>query len=504
MDIFANLFMGFGTALSLQNLLYCFIGVLTGTIIGVLPGIGPVSTIAILIPFTYSMNPITAIIMLAGIYYGAMYGGSTASILVNVPGESAAIMTCLDGYQMARQGRAKAALATAAIGSFFAGTVATIAIMFLAIPISEMALKFAPPEYFALMLLSLTMVASLTAGSPVKGMFMTVCGLLLATVGTDLQTGQIRFTFGVVELIEGIHFIVIAIGMFGVAEVLSEVEKVWHGGLKGGRQQIRGVHWITLKELRESFLPYIRGTILGFLVGVLPGAGGTAATFLSYGLEKQVSKHPENFGKGAIEGVAGPEAANNASSQGALVPLLILGIPGSATTAMILGAFVMCGIKPGPLLFVSNPELVWAIIASLYIGNTILLILNLPLVNVFAKIIDVSPVMLHSMVLAFCTLGVFSLRFSVLDVFLMTIFGIIGYFTKKHDYPAAPLLLALVLGDMMEQGFRRSLAISNGDWSIFIARPITFVILILALLSLIFSFLKFFRHQRKGIKIEPK
>jgi len=495
MDAFSNLYMGFSIALSFQNVLYCFMGCLIGTIIGVLPGIGPVSTIAILIPFTFGMNSTTAIILLAGVYYGAMYGGSTTSILVNVPGESASIMTCLDGYQMARQGRAKAALATAAIGSFFAGTIGAIAFMFLAVPISKLGLKFAPPEYFALMLLALTMVSALTTGSPIKGIFMTILGLLLATIGTDLQTGQIRFTFGQVHLMEGIHFIVVALGMFGVAEVLSEAEQIWQFGLGGDRQQITGRYWITWNELKQSFMPYVRGTILGFFVGVLPGAGGTTATFLSYGVEKQISKHPEKFGKGAIEGVAGPEAANNAASEGAMVPLMTLGIPGSATTAVMLGAFVMIGLKPGPLLFENNSDLVWAIIASLYIGNVMLLILNLPLVNLFAKILDLPRAVLQSSVLAFCVLGVYSVNFAVSDVLLMVLFGIVGYFAHKHHYPVAPLLLALVLGDMMEQGFRRSLAISNGDWSIFVTRPITLVILIAVVFSLAYSTIKFYRRR---------
>jgi putative tricarboxylic transport membrane protein len=296
---------------------------------------------------------------------------------------------------------------------------------------------------------------------------------------------------------EGIHFIVVALGMFGIAEVLSEAERIWKTGLGGGREQITGRYWITWSELKESFMPYVRGTILGFFVGVLPGAGGTTATFLSYGMEKQISKHPEKFGKGAIEGVAGPEAANNASSEGALVPLFTLGIPGSATTAVMLGAFVMYGLKPGPLLFENNPDLIWAIIASLYIGNVMLIILNLPLVNVFAKILDLPEAVLQSSVLAFCVLGVYSMHFAVSDVFLMILFGIIGYFARKHHYPAAPLLLAVVLGDMMEQGFRRSLAISNGDWSIFVTRPITLGILIAVVVSLAYSFIKFYWRRPK-------
>lgn len=496
MDLLSNLSLGFSQALTLQNLLYCFIGALVGTIIGVLPGIGAVVGISILLPITFGMSPTSAVIMLAGIYYGATYGGSTCSILVNAPGEASAVVTCLDGYQMAKQGRAKAALATSAIGSFFAGTLATVATMLLAVPISRAGLRFAPPEYFALMLLAMTMVGTLTAESPLKGLFTTLVGLLLAMVGMDLQTGQVRFAFGLAELIEGIDFIVVAIGMFAVAEVLIQAEQIWLLGLQK-REQITGRYWITVRELKESFMPYCRGTVLGFLIGVLPGVGATTASFLSYALEKRVSKHPEKFGKGAIEGVAGPEAANNAAAQGALVPLLTLGIPGSATTAVMLGAFMIYGVQPGPLLFRNNPEFVWAIIASLYIGNVILLILNLPLVNIFAKLLDLPAALLYSMVLTFCTVGVYSMRFAVFDVFLMIVFGIIGYFMRKHHYPAAPLLLALVLGDMMEQALRRSLTLSNGDWSIFFTRPISLVILIVAILSFVLSFVRFSRTETK-------
>jgi len=497
MELFSNLALGFGQALTAQNLLYCFVGVLYGTIIGVLPGIGAVVGISILLPITFGMPPVSAVIMLAGIYYGTAYGGSTTSILVNAPGEASAVVTCLDGHEMAKQGRAKAALATSAIGSFFAGTLATVGIMLLALPISRMGLKFTPAEYFSLIFLALTMVGTLASESPLKGLFTTLVGLFLATVGIDMQTGQMRFVFGMVDLMEGVDFIVVAIGMFAIAEVLTQAEQVWKTGPLR-RATIQGTLWISWNELKQSFWPYVRGTFLGFFIGVLPGAGSTTATFFSYAVEKRVAKHPERFGKGAIEGVAGPEASNNAANQGALVPLLTLGIPGSATTAIMLGAFMIYGVQPGPLLFEKNPEFVWAIIASMYIGNAILLILNLPLVNVFAKLLDIPGALLYSMVLTFCTVGVYSMRFSIFDIFLMIIFGIVGYFMRKHNYPAAPLLLALVLGDLMEQGLRRALTLSNGDWSIFVTRPISLVILVAAFLSLIFSFTRLF--QKKKVK----
>ena len=500
MDLFANLSLGFSQALTIQNLLYCFVGVVYGTVIGVLPGIGAVVGISILLPLTFDMPPTSAVIMLSGIYYGTAYGGSTTSILVNTPGEGSSVVTCLDGHQMAKQGRAKAALATSAIGSFFAGTLATVFIMLLAVPISLLGLKFTPAEYFSLLLLALTMVGTLATESPLKGIFTTLVGLFLAMVGMDQQTGEVRFAFGILDMIEGIDFIVVAIGMFAIAEVLVQAEKIREFGPQERIPVTGGRLWITWEELKQSFLPYCRGTVLGFLVGVLPGAGSTPATFFSYVLEKKFSKHPEEFGKGAIEGVAGPEAANNAANQGALVPLLTLGIPGSATTAVMLGAFMIYGVQPGPLLFQENPEFVWAIIASMYIGNVILVILNLPLVNIFAKLLDVPGALLYSMVLSFCTVGVFSMRFSIFDVYLMIFFGVIGYFMRKHSYPAAPLLLALVLGEMMEQALRRALTLSNGDWTVFWTRPISLGIQIVIALSLVYSFYQFFRGKKNAAK----
>lgn len=479
MEEFLNhLAVGFSVALLPVNIFYCFVGALLGTVIGVMPGLGPITAIAVLLPLTYDMNPTTAVIMLCGMYYGATYGGSTTSILINTPGEASATVTCLDGYQMAKQGRAKSALATAAIGSFFGGTIATLALMLISPMVANFAIKFAPPEYFALMVLALSMVSGLATGSAIKGLISTIFGLLLSMVGLDIQTGAQRYVFAMPELLEGISFIVVAIGLFAISEVLIAAGTFKH--YQPERLQVKGQYWITWPELKASFMPYVRGTILGFAIGALPGAGGTSSSFMSYAIEKKLSKHPEGFGKGAIEGVAAPETANNAAHQAALVPLMTLGIPTSSVTALLLGAFMIYGLQPGPLMFEKNPEFVWGLFASMYVGNVILLILNLPLVNIFAKLLDLPGAVLYSMVIAFCVLGVYGLRLSVFDVGLMLAFGIVGYFMRMHDFPLAPCLLALVLGDMMEQNFRRALILSAGNPSVFFTRPITVVLLLMA------------------------
>jgi putative tricarboxylic transport membrane protein len=488
---------------SLQNLSWLFVGVVLGTIVGVMPGLGSLSTMAILLPMTFGMDPVAAVIMLAGIHYGSSYGASTTAILVNIPGEGSSVMTCMDGYPMAKQGRAKAALATSAIGSFFAGTIAAVLLMFLAEPISALGMKFGPPEYFAIMFLALTMVGSLSTEAPLKGMFMALVGLLLATVGIERQSGQVRFTFGVEELTDGIHFIVVAIGMFGVTVVMNESQRIRKFGFKPPRDRIRGVGlWITWTELKQSFMPYVRGSFLGFATGVLPGLGGMTATLLAYGVEKQVSKHPEQFGKGAIEGVATVEASNNAANGANLVPLMTLGIPGNASTALLLGAFIMYGLKPGPLLMETNPDFFWAVVASLYIGNVMLLILNLPLVNLFAKLLDVPEALLNGLVLALCVLGVYTREYLMTDLYLMIAFGVLGYFAEKHRYPVAPLLLGLVLGNLLEQALLRSMSVSNGDPSIFFTRPISLVIMIAALISLGYSLWKFYAGKRSTLSTE--
>ena len=493
MDVFANIVTGFSIALSPTNLLFCALGTVLGTIIGVLPGIGPMAGVALLLPLTFGMNPTTAIIMMAGIYYGAMYGGSTTSILIKTPGEVSSVVTMIDGYEMAQQGRAGAALATSAIGSFLAGTVSTLALMFLARPVAELALKFGPPEYFALMALGLTMVSSLAGGSVLKAVIATLFGLILATVGIDLQSGVARYTFNIPALLNGIEFLIVAIGLFAVAEVFirAEAPQEIEGRITAfrGKLWVRGERlWMTNEEWRRSRGPWWRGSLVGFFVGLLPGAASTLASFVSYDMEKKLSKHPEGFGKGMIEGVAGPEAANNSAVGGGMIPLLTLGLPVSGTTAVMLGAFIMFGLQPGPLLFERNPDFVWGLIASMYIGNLMLLIQNLPLVGLFAKVLDLPYPILFPLILAFCVLGIYSLSGSPFDLWLMITFGVLGYVMQKHDFPGVPMILALVLGREMEQAFRQSLTASYGSYLIFVTRPIALTLLILACASLVLTF----------------
>ena len=492
MDIISNIVTGFGIALSPVNLLFCLIGTILGTIIGVLPGIGPMAGCALLLPLTFGMNPTTAIIMMAGIYYGAMYGGSTTSILIKVPGEVSSVVTMIDGYEMAKQGRGGAALATSAIGSFVAGTVSTIGLMVLAQPMAEIALKFGPSEYFALMVLGMTMVSSLAGGSVLKAIISALFGLSLATVGIDLQSGIARYSFNIPSLLNGIEFLIVAIGLFAVAEVLVNA-----GQPAGAEKRIENFKgklwekeeklWMTVEEWRRSWGPWWRGTVVGFFIGLLPGAASTLASFVSYDLEKKISKSPERFGTGMIEGVAGPESANNSAVGGGMIPLLTLGLPVSGTAAVMLGAFVMFGLQPGPLLFQNNPDFVWAVIASMYIGNAMLLIQNLPLVGVFAKILDLPYAILFPLVLVFCVFGVYSLSGNTFDLWLMVIVGIMGYFMQKHDFPGVPMILALVLGREMEQAFRQSLTLSNGSLLIFLTRPVSLILLILAAVSIILT-----------------
>lgn len=492
MDIISNIVTGFGIALSPVNLLFCLIGTILGTIIGVLPGIGPMAGCALLLPLTFGMNPTTAIIMMAGIYYGAMYGGSTTSILIKVPGEVSSVVTMIDGCEMAKQGRAGAALATSAIGSFIAGTFSTIGLMVLALPMAEIALKFGPPEYFALMVLGMTMVSSLAGGSVLKAIISALFGLALATVGIDLQTGIARFTFNISSLLNGIEFVTVAIGLFAVAEVLANAGKPQGTekrieSFKGKLWEKEEKLWMTVEEWRRSLGPWCRGTVVGFFIGLLPGAASTLASFVSYDIEKKISKSPERFGKGMIEGVAGPESANNSAVGGGMIPLLTLGLPVSGTAAVMLGAFVMFGLQPGPLLFQNSPDFVWAVIASMYIGNAMLLIQNLPLVGFFAKLLDLPYAILFPLILAFCVFGVYSMSGNTFDLWLMIIFGIMGYFMQKHDFPGVPMILALVLGREMEQAFRQSLTISNGSFLIFLTRPASLILLIIAAVSVILT-----------------
>ncbi|HEY3365519.1 MAG TPA: tripartite tricarboxylate transporter permease [Symbiobacteriaceae bacterium] len=484
---------GFAVALLPVNIFYCFIGSLMGTVIGVLPGIGPISGVAILIPFTFGLDPTTAMIMMAGVYYGAMYGGSTTSILINTPGENASVVTCLDGYQMARQGRAGAALATAAVGSFIAGTISVILLMLLAPALATYAIKFGPPEYFSLMVLGLVAVASLGEGNMLKALISMSLGLMLATVGIDLQTGTRRFTFGMADLLDGVQFLILAIGLFALAEVFDTASKSEE---MNDRIAVRDRLWLSKEDWKAATPPILRGSFLGFFMGILPGTGAIVSSFMSYLLEKRIAKHPERFGKGAIEGVAGPESANNAAAAGAMVPLLTLGLPGSATTAVMLGALMMFGIRPGPLLIAEHPNLFWGLIASMYIGNAMLVILNLPLVGLFARMLDLPKNMLLPFILAFSFLGIWATSTSTFDVVLLVLAGVLGYCMRLLDFPAAPMLLSLVLGDLLEQAMRQSLTLSDGNPLIFFTRPISIGLLVVAVLFMLWPWFRSMSEKR--------
>ena len=482
-DILSRLAEGFGEAFTVANLIFAFCGVLIGTLVGVLPGIGPVTAIALLIPLSFGLDPVSGLILLSGIYYGSMYGGSTTSILIRTPGEVASVVTTLDGYEMAKQGRAGPALSTAAIGSFVAGTFSTLGLMVLAPALATVAIAFGSAEYFLLMLLALVMVSNLTTGSQLKALIATLFGLSVAMVGIDPQTSVQRFTFGVPYLSDGIDFALMAIALLALPEAFTNMAA--RGTSHLDAQRIQGSIWMTREDWRRSAGPYWRGSILGFLIGVLPGIGPSLASFLSYGLEKRLSKQPEQFGRGAIEGVAGPETANNAGVGGAMVPLFTLGIPGSATTALLLFVFMMYGLQPGPQLFDTHPELIWTIIASMYIGNVMLLVLNLPLVGLFAQLLKTPPAMLYSGVIAFSVLGAYALNFNVFDMLMLLGFGLVGYLLQRYDFPMAPAVLALVLGILAEQHLRRALSVSNGDLMTFVERPISLALLVFIVLVLV-------------------
>ncbi|MGM0923913.1 MAG: tripartite tricarboxylate transporter permease [Bacillota bacterium] len=501
------LLQGFQSAFIWYNILFAFAGVLIGTAVGVLPGIGPMSGVALLIPVTASMTgglppeqaATSAIILLAGVYYGAMYGGSTTSILLNTPGESSSVVTTLDGYQMAKNGRAGSALSIAAIGSFFAGIVTLIALILLAKPLSSIAIKFGPAEYFSLMLLGIAAVSGLAGKSVTKALIMTITGLLLATIGVDNVSGVARFTFDFPWLYQGIEFLTIAVGLFALGEVFKTIlEK------EEEDTEIAKINNIlpSKEELKESAGPIARGSLLGFFIGILPGAGATLASFFSYIMEKKISKNPSKFGKGAIAGVAAPESANNAASGGAMIPLLTLGIPGSGTTAILMGALMMYNIQPGPLLFEDHPQVAWGLIASMFIGNIMLLALNMPLVKVFAKIIQTPKKYLIPIIIAISIFGVYAVQVSVYDLLLLLACGVLGYFLSKNDYPIAPLVLGLVLGPMIENNMRRALTISNGDYSIFFSRPLSVSFLILTALWLLIPVLMKKRGKDVVINVE--
>ncbi len=488
METLTHILNGFSVCLQPINLWYTFVGVLMGTIIGVLPGIGPSAGIALLIPITYGMNPTSALIMLAGIYYGAKYGGSTTAILIRTPGEAASVMTSIDGYEMAKNGRAGAALAVSAIGSFIAGTIGVVGLTLFAVPLTSMALKFGPAEYFTLMLFAMTAVSTLTGASPAKGVISTLLGLMIATIGIDLQSGQARYTMDIPEFQDGVGFVVVVVGLFAMAEVFRGLENIYKGTAPQA-MKITGRLWLTREEWQRSIGPIWRGGIIGFVIGVLPGAGGTIAAIMSYTTEKRLSKHPEQFGKGAIEGVAGPEAANNSDTAGAMVPLLTLGVPGGGATAVMLGAFIMYGVQPGPLLFQTRPDLVWGLIDSMYIGNVMLLILNLPLVGLFVRLLYIPTGILYPLIVAISAIGAYAINGSVVDLWLILLFGVVGYVFEKVDIPVAPLVLSLVLGGIMEQSFRQAMTISGGDVKIFYGSAITVTLLVMSVISVMLPFI---------------
>ena len=497
MELFNNLIFGFSVALSWQNLLYCFLGCLLGTLIGVLPGIGPLATIAMLMPITFAISPVAALIMLAGIYYGAMYGGSTTSILVNLPGETASVITCIDGYQMAKQGKAGPALAIAAIGSFFAGTVCTLIIAMFGPPIAEMALKFASPEYFSLMMMGLIVAAVLAPGDMVKSLAMVFLGLLLGCIGTDVDSGWRRFSFDIIELTDGIGFVVIAIGVFALGEIVSnlgddpEERKVFTSDV--------GSLFPTADQMKRSIGPIIRGTALGAFFGVLPGTGPAIASFSSYMIEKKMAKDPSRFGNGAIEGVAGPEAANNADAQCKFIPMLTLGIPASGTMALMLGALMIHGIAPGPTVMTQKPDLFWGLIASMWVGNFMLVVLNLPLIGLWVSLLKVPYRFLFPAIMTFCCIGIYSLNNSPFELYLTAIFGLLGFLWMKLECSPVPLMLGFVLGPMMEENLRRAMLISRGDPMVFITRPISAAFVIITVLIFIVMAMPSLKKRRGNI-----
>jgi putative tricarboxylic transport membrane protein len=493
-EIFDNLALGFAVAFTPLNLLYCFAGVFLGTLIGVLPGLGPTATIAMLLPLTFGLPAVSALIMLAGIYYGSQYGGSTTAILINLPGESASVVTAIDGYQMARQGKAGTALATAALGSFFAGTVATLLIAVLAPPLAAAALQFGPWEYFSLMVLGLVASVALAHGSLIKALGMVVLGLLLGMVGSDVETGTRRFAFGFPQLAEGISFVALSMGVFGIAEIIRNLENE-------RTREVAVGHVASLlpsrADLRRIVAPVLRGTALGSILGVLPGGGSILSSFAAYSIEKKIARDPSRFGKGAIEGVAGPESANNAGAQTSFIPLLTLGIPPNPVMALMVGAMIIQGIQPGPLVMTEQPELFWGIVASMWIGNLLLVILNLPLIGIWVRLLRVPYHLMYPAILVFCCVGVYSLNNSVFDIYLAAFFGLVGYVLVKLDCEPAPLLLGFVLGPLMEENLRRGLQLSRGDPTIFVTRPLSAVLLGLTMLVLIVMISPAVRRKRE-------
>jgi TctA family transporter len=498
-DLISNLALGFGVAVSPINLLYALIGCLLGTLIGVLPGIGPVATIAMLLPITYGVPPVSALIMLAGIYYGAQYGGSTTSILVNLPGEASSAVTCLDGHQMALKGRAGAALCIAALGSFFAGCVGTLLLAAFALPMTELALKFGPAEYFSLMVLGMIGAVVLAHGSLLRAIAMIVLGLLFGIVGTDVNSGMARFSFGVPELTDGIGTAQIAVGVFGFAEILMSLTKKENRDIL--QQKLTSL-MPNREEIRRSIPAVIRGTTIGSLLGILPGGGALLASFAAYGLEKKVSRRSKEFGKGAVEGVAGPESANNAAAQTSFIPLLTLGIPPNAVMALMVGAMTIHNIQPGPQVMTSNPGLFWGLIVSMWIGNLMLVVLNLPLIGMWVKLLTVPYRLLYPAILLFCAIGVYSLSNSTVDVYITALFGFMGYIFAKLECEPAPLLLGFVLGPLLEENLRRAMLLSRGDPTVFFTRPISLTMLLLAGFLLLLIVAPQFRKTREEAFVE--
>lgn len=500
MEILQNLSLGFSVALTLHNLLYCLLGTLIGTAVGVLPGLGPIVTIALLLPFTFGIEPTCALIMLAGIFYGAQYGGSTTSILLNIPGETSSVVTCLDGYQMARQGKAGEALLVAALGSFFAGTVATLLIAAFARPLTGLALKFGPAEYFSVMVLGLVAAIVLARGSVLKAVAMVLLGILLGLVGTDLTSNVQRFTFGIPELIDGIDFTAVALGLFGLAEIMTNLEHAEEKRETFARSTRRlGIWRLSRKDFQRAWPASIRGTALGSLLGILPGGGAAIASFSAYALEKKIARNPERFGRGAIEGVAGPESANNAGAQTSFIPMLTLGLPSNPVMALMIGALIIHNIQPGPQVMTSNPSLFWGLIASMWIGNGLLLILNLPLIGLWIKLLSIKYRLLYPAILAICCIGVYSVSNSTFIVYLTAGAGLLGYVFTKLECEPAPLVLGFVLGPMMEEYFRRAMTISYGNPVVFISHPLSLVLLSAALVLFLLTAVSAFSKKREEL-----
>ena len=492
MDLFHELILGFGVAIQPVNLFYCFLGCLIGTLVGVLPGLGPTAAMSLLLPATFHIPPVTAIIMLAGIYYGAMYGGSTTSILVNIPGEAASVMTCLDGYQMARQGRAGAALGMSAFGSFIAGTLGIVGMTIMAPPLAAFALKFGPPEYFSLMSMGMVVLSFLTGASMVRSLMMACFGVIVGTVGMDTVSGSTRFTFGVTDLMDGVGLVPLVMGLFGISEILLNLEQKIDRDIF--KTKVKGL-LPTVEDWIQAKWAILRGTVIGFILGILPGGGAVLSSFVAYAVEKRFSKYPEKFGTGVIEGVAAPESANNAAAQSAFIPLLTLGLPANVVMALLLGALILHGVTPGPLLLTKHPDIFWGVIASMYIGNVMLLVLNLPLIGLWVQLLKIPYPFMMPMIILFCVLGSYSVANSITDVLLMLLFGLIGYLMKKLKFDAPPLVLAFVLGPLIEYYFKSSLMFSRGSFAVFFTRPISLVCLSISAAILLWSIVSGLRRR---------